>query len=582
MAIRPDAALRAWLVPSAILFFASVVHGQDLLNPLWHGTSYDYQIRYPYLLEQFKQQFEAGVFYPRWLYHLNGGYGYPTFLLYQPGYWFFALPFSYLRENPADAAKLAHFAVTALWLSALYRITRLFGAQRVLALSLLPLFAVMTYVKQTSVGPAMAAAIWGIYFALLLQAKAGSEARRKPLVGFLLATTAAIYCHPIVSALYLPIVLALSLGYGMQAPRPLKREYGSALIYALVVAFAFSAPYWLTAHALKPLVMHETATEGIFNPVYNFTHHGAGRLGFLPQYYCGGQLHWSTLGTALALASFFLLRKDWRFRWLFMAYATIFFMVSGFSLPLWERFDGLDYVQFPVRLFGALEVIEPFAIAAAAGRLSHHLKPWACVAFFVSVGLGAFFTHRPLHWIPRLVPVCNAADTLVPLEYEPYKQSLEARGFLTFQASNELLPRAAQMDRLLDRNIHPIPAVQPAGEGVEVTLLSGDSAPWFPIRAEVKVARENAAIFINQLYFPGWSVKVNGAETKPHMEESGIMRLEFARLGTYTVEAVYEGAPASKARNALIIGVALSATLLYALTTRKRRRHYASSPSAAW
>jgi uncharacterized membrane protein len=56
--------------------------------------------RYIMLLDHFKDAVANGVLYPRWLPDAYGGYGYPLFLFYQPGFFFAALPFSFLPGYP--------------------------------------------------------------------------------------------------------------------------------------------------------------------------------------------------------------------------------------------------------------------------------------------------------------------------------------------------------------------------------------------------------------------------------------------------------------------------------------------------
>lgn len=65
--------------------------------------------RYQELVDAFREAFLAGKYYPRWLPDLYGGYGYPTFVFYQPGYFFWCLPYSLIFQNTALAMKLSVF-----------------------------------------------------------------------------------------------------------------------------------------------------------------------------------------------------------------------------------------------------------------------------------------------------------------------------------------------------------------------------------------------------------------------------------------------------------------------------------------
>ena len=56
-------------------------------------------LRYPVLTLHFQDAFESGIFYPRWMPDLAGGYGYPTFLFYQPAFFYLSLCFYYLTGS---------------------------------------------------------------------------------------------------------------------------------------------------------------------------------------------------------------------------------------------------------------------------------------------------------------------------------------------------------------------------------------------------------------------------------------------------------------------------------------------------
>src|SRR5215469_312906 len=52
----------------------------------------------PLRLAEFHNAFAAGAWYPRWMSKLYGGYGYPTFLFYQPGF-FLSRPAVHLHHR---------------------------------------------------------------------------------------------------------------------------------------------------------------------------------------------------------------------------------------------------------------------------------------------------------------------------------------------------------------------------------------------------------------------------------------------------------------------------------------------------
>src|SRR5712692_6644014 len=77
------------LVPvAALLLHRRLPHSFDVL-------------RYLILSQLFSDAIAGGAWYPRWIPALNGGYGYPQFVFYQPGYFYLSHLFA-----PVDAAVL--------------------------------------------------------------------------------------------------------------------------------------------------------------------------------------------------------------------------------------------------------------------------------------------------------------------------------------------------------------------------------------------------------------------------------------------------------------------------------------------
>jgi hypothetical protein len=73
----------------------------------WYWPSVHEDVRYAVLVDYFTAAFREGFLYPRWLPELTGGYGYPLFVFYQPGYFFLALPFDLLFDDPMISSGMA-------------------------------------------------------------------------------------------------------------------------------------------------------------------------------------------------------------------------------------------------------------------------------------------------------------------------------------------------------------------------------------------------------------------------------------------------------------------------------------------
>jgi hypothetical protein len=71
-------------------------------------------LRYAYLLDHFCDAFRHGMVYPRWLPNAFGGYGYPTFVYYQPGFFFWCLPLGLLLGDVPQAMYLSVLGLLVL------------------------------------------------------------------------------------------------------------------------------------------------------------------------------------------------------------------------------------------------------------------------------------------------------------------------------------------------------------------------------------------------------------------------------------------------------------------------------------
>ena len=74
-------------------------------------------------------------------------------------------------------------------------------------------------------------------------------------------------------------------------------------------------------------------------------------------------------------------------------------------------------------------------------------------------------------------------------------------------------------------------------------------------------------IRFNQLYFPGWKIKINGLYIadqllKKYLTPSGLMIIPLGK-GSYNIEAWYDGPPGFLWRN-ILIGSALLSYLIFA------------------
>ena len=154
----------------------------------------------------------------------------------------------------------------------------------------------------------------------------------------------------------------------------------------------------------------------------------------------------------------------------------------------------------------------------------------------------------------------------------------------SFAARNEFLPRTARQPPGAPRGDRPLVEAQPPQAG-QVRFLPGHGPHH--IAAEVDV-RAPAELVINQLYFPGWQVRLDGRTLSPEalaaaLRPDGLIRVPVAHGAVQRVEARYAGPPGGMVRwGGVLLGLSLLAGLaLHERRTAERGQPGVRDPSAA-
>jgi hypothetical protein len=290
-------------------------------------------------------------------------------------------------------------------------------------------------------------------------------------------------------------------------------------------------------------------------------------------------MHW------LAFSGFFLARRAVFWRGMCVSYFLLIFMQTRFSLPIWEHLPALRFLQFPSRLHTILDVIQFMAITQC-GRIKEivgtNFYRFGCMTVSVATLALIVIYYRPFN-LAHAHPAINriAAFFEVPegmiVDYQRTKQMLDNERFSSFSATDELRPRTALRKGLHNRFKYGIPvamvesSADASPNNVELAIQR-QGLPW-RISLAVSIPMQYKippAIIINQFYFPGWIVRINGTPLRlggsnvalPNgsaaylrLSPNGLMRINITDPGQYVIEAYYDGPPGWPLRNA--IGVAL-------------------------
>jgi hypothetical protein len=554
-------------VHAALLAFALVAAAPLLATGTWHRSHEE--LRYLVLADLFAGALREGIAYPRFLPDLYGGYGYPTFCFYQPGFFYLAALFSALPLALHRALALA--LVVVLYVGALgaFRLgealaSRRYGLFAAALFLLTPYLYVDLYVRG-DLSEAMALCLGPWLFVFLIEldrrlARGGSPAA--PMLGLATATVALVLSHPVPPLALLPVAAATACALAAGAP------HGRALCLragaALAAGVALAAPYWAGILALRGSVALHRLVGGFYAPEA----HGVAAFQLVSRAWGFGDatagaaddgmsFQLGAVHLALAVAGGVAGRRSRVIAVAAAAYALLVLLVLDVAGPLWARAGPLRLVQFPWRLLAAtatLQVVLALGLRAWTAALGPRAEAWL-LAGLALVALGWNAGHFAVSGATR-DPAAILRD---------YHARVKRETFEHFVYRDEWTPRSARHRPERPRDLAG-PAVRLAGPG-RVRPLPGSSA--HRLRVELAVPAPGAAV-IEQLYLPGWEVVLDGREIPPEALErsltpQGFARVELPRAGRYRLEARYRGPPGAGAR---ALGIALALAVFAACLRR--------------
>lgn len=532
-------------------------------------------VRYILLLDEFKEAFSSGILYPRWLPDAAGGYGYPNFLFYQPGFFFAALPFSNSAGYPLTTMYATLILLFFLGGVGVYKLCRALSDPQIgLFCTILFLFTPYLYVNLYVRGAlselmAMLLCPWAVYFLILLKKRIEKNFfQAGVMVGTALSLLAVIIAHPATTMFFLPVfcLIALYISTDMGA---LKKVFLLKVLMSLGLALVLSSPYWFTIFQLKKYVNLTPALSGY----YFAKHHVVYAQQFLSRFWGFG---YSVPGVSdgmsfqlglphflLAFTGMIFSRKDKLIRVVFGLYLFLIVLMTSFSSVLWQRVSLLWVVQFPWRILSVTALLQIICISGIK-NIPHFSKDkkiqrmvLLCILILSAVWYFQIFqiSKNPIRG---------------PFDLEAFRKH-KLQEFYTYTSENEFMPNKAA------RNAIP----QPRGDSALIVLdppgqvkeLSGSN--HYKMRYEITNAVP-AQVVINQFYMPGWKVSVDGQDIcAKDLEEgmSGDGRIKFALPGgkNHRIEAFYEGPPGWRARNKIML-ILTFAFIAYCFNSERKRK----------
>lgn len=531
-----------------LCLFCSIVILLPVLNvPSWYNASQAY--RYPYLLALFREQFLAGYWYPRWLPGLMGGYGYPTFVFYPPGFWFLALPVSFITGLNLFAIKFTLLLMMTVGGLGAYRLARCFcnsgsAMLATLAFYLTPEIAHLIYdTGDFAELLALMLCPWVLYHLMTLthHIKHGRPCLASAIwLGVTLACV--VYAHAIVT-IWLSLALILcTLGCAYDNRYPRKTLAITAL--SALLAMALSSPYWFPALQLNQHIDYGTSLYVFsiqsmrFGELFAFT---SDRFGLILPVLAAIGLYYgrhSKLTIAVAIGSALY----------------IWYMLPA-SLGFRDYFTVLRYLQDPQRV---LPVLASFQLVGIALLLGYTERRWSWPAikhagiFVIGLLLLASSDHYNIRGFMNYTAYYNSR----PWEFEDMTNTREFR------------PKRASTAKLAPRARHrtPIAVLEGPARGKFTRLERNTDTD---VSLEI-ITEGTMKIRFNQFYFPGWNVTVNDQPVQPCPKVSnapyiacigkhGLIDVFIRDAGTHHLHVWYDGVPYAHWRNLVAAIAALLA-----------------------
>ncbi|MDY0185773.1 MAG: 6-pyruvoyl-tetrahydropterin synthase-related protein [Desulfuromonadaceae bacterium] len=562
--------------------------------------------RYLLLGDWFRDALAAGIWYPRWLPEMNGGFGYPQFVFYQPA-WFYLNAFASLFAEPLFLRQLLTLSIIAI-LGGLgvYRLARCFVSP-LYSLLLVLLFQLAPYTHTNlflrgdlSEWMALELLPWPVLFVWQFchAAENGNTGKRmRSWLGLALATALLCYCHP-TALMFVPLVLLFIGGFCLLRVNPATpllflMELTGAVVFGLLL----SSPYWLVVVQMKPLVSVSAVLE-------NFV--AADNSIGLQQLLFGSLLKepfWEFIGFPFMLAA---LIGWWRGRkqpLIFVAgliYLLFLLLITPFGRWFWQIYP-FSLLQFPWRLAMFAPLLQTVCLLGYAGICNRFWRGLSAAGLLLIVawswhghfGFHPAQTEESILSYDQQTLLClrNFARITKPGSYPATLDAAEwlpvtAATIISTPARGQLLPECGQIqqaatifaqqigqDWLFNQQQLARPLLQIADNNWQVYQNPLSSAFWLDYRLN---GNSPATVTINQIYLPGWQVMLNGKpvprwQLEQKLLPDGRIGLELA-AGAWHLQAGYAGPPGWHWRSLLITLSAMFAAIYWYLKTKLHRK----------
>ncbi|MCI0553446.1 MAG: hypothetical protein L0287_21065 [Anaerolineae bacterium] len=505
-------AITAMVSLSTLLFSSNFVWGPDVAFHIYNA-------------QQYLNELQSGVFYPRWLGDWFGGYGAPIGVIYAPLLYLSSSVIALIGLNVISSIKLI------LWISVflsgifMYELARKnMGIPASLLASILYQIApyrLIDTVGRTALSESLAFTWLPVILLSILNIS--SHKQRMPFsLKLSLYVSLLILTHFLIAYLFL-LVLMFLCGYLVLTKRNLfSKRFALHLILSLGLAMLLTAFYWLPA----------IAESRYLNTTWFVEDSGWGN--YENNFLFGAQVYintgWESLykeNTIISIVSmiylfiglfWFSIPLIWRRQresdnralgyWMFSILIAGIIMSSGISKPVWELIPRSEIIAFPWRwltvstLGAAFLAGDIFNESLSTYTSSRQLKSrvlyilygasFAVISIYTVASLYILIRHRTMLSDEILSQLLG--ETTLQAEYYPWVYA------------NEYLPVLAKD---FDYSSHPATESRfRSSHPSEIQVIIWKSV----IREFLVSSSEKNTISIRTFWFPGWTAFINNQE----------------------------------------------------------------------
>lgn len=525
-----DAAIDGW-VKSIVLaaIVALVILFQPLvLNHLIPQGDYVIHLRWA---TQFAGGLSDGVAYPRWAYASHGGLGDPTFVYYQPLFYYVVSALNFFTVDIDQAVRVSILVGNVLLALAAYSSLRLHCSGWRLALGVAAVQSLPLFFFLTAYYGALPW-VFALPFALLF---ANESARMTPRAHWLAVWLALLTLSHILSALMLLITVALGAVTLVFQDRSRGIEFFLRWLVGVGIGLLLCAPYLFPAVTQQHLI---TPAGWTADPTLDWRRSFAFPLvSYLTYGFRWFALQWPfpLITVGMALSALLLTRRMSNNESTTVARALAIFALvallfsSELAWPLYAYLPVLEKIQWPYRFVAPAMLCAGLSLAIVLSvrplRAHYQQRPLATVCALAAAGscvlialllqLGVMKEGRPPVIASEAMRGAFGQPEYLPAKAGPgWREYLEAGGWAT------------ECRRV----------------GVECSEVVRTSHGWSGKVSATLPVTVRVPIF----FYPAWSAWINGTSLPAQADPAtGLIRFELP-AGQHDLRVSWEGLPAER------------------------------------